>query len=251
RLADERRDLLGVTLHQAERGRDGAAQADQPGLAVLRLEPRHVQPMVDGGGAEVPQDRVAIARQQRPAAQLVAFPLADLGRGDVADVVDVEDQQGAELGILQGLLDAAQAIPVQAPVVDALLEIDPHGPQGRKSAPPVVARVDVLGADFLRLDVDLVHWGLPSAYGLVAAPSGAAECDYSSLPAIERPTLQRLRQSAGGLTPAPKARETARPGGGMSIRFACIAALRALAPVAAALMLLAAAAAQPSPQPPS
>ena len=95
-LLEQRSDLLGVTLHQPEGGIDGAAQADQPGLAVLRLEPRRVELVVHGGGAEIPQDRLAVAGEQRPAAELVALPFADLGRGDVADVVDVEDQQRAE-----------------------------------------------------------------------------------------------------------------------------------------------------------
>ena len=107
---DQRGDLLGVALHQAERRIDGAAQADQAGLAVLRLEPRRVELVMHGGRAEVPQDRLAAAaREQRPAGELVALPLADLGRGDVADVVDVEHQQRAEVGLLQRLLDARRA----------------------------------------------------------------------------------------------------------------------------------------------
>ena len=81
----------------------------QAGLAVLRLEPGRVELVVHGGRAEVPQDRIAVAGEQRPAAELVALPFADLGRGDVADVVDVEDQQRAELGFLQRLLDARAA----------------------------------------------------------------------------------------------------------------------------------------------
>ena len=100
---DQRSDLLGVALHQPECGVDGAAQPDQPGLAVLRLEPGRVEPVMHRGRAEVPQDRLAVAGEQRPAAELVALPFADLGGGDVADVVDVEDQKRAELGFLQRL----------------------------------------------------------------------------------------------------------------------------------------------------
>src|ERR1051326_5229897 len=54
-LAQQARDLLGVAAHQAERRRHGAAQADEAGLAQLRAEPGHVEPVVDRGRAEVPQ----------------------------------------------------------------------------------------------------------------------------------------------------------------------------------------------------
>ena len=162
---DERGDLLGVALHQAEGGIDGAAQADEAGLAVLRLEPGRVELVVHGGRAEVPQDRLAVAGEQRPAAELVALPLADLGRGEVADVVDVEDQQRAEVGFLQRLLDAARPVAVQAAVVDPLLEIDPHGAERRQRAAPVVARVDVLGAGVLRRVFSGVLWWRCSCWG--------------------------------------------------------------------------------------
>ena len=157
-LLDQRRDLLGVALHQPERRIDGAAQPDQAGLAVLRLEPGRVELVVHRGGAEIPQDRIgACPRHQRPAAQLVALPFADLGRGDVADVVDVEDQQRAELGFLQRLADAAEPVAVQPPVIDPLLEVDRHGAERRQRATPIVARVDVLGADRRRVAGDVVH----------------------------------------------------------------------------------------------
>ena len=91
-------------------GDDGAAQAEQARLAVFRLEPRRIEPVVHGGRAEVPQDRIgAAARQQRPAADLVALPLADLGGGEIADVVDVHHQQRAEVGLLQRLPGARPA----------------------------------------------------------------------------------------------------------------------------------------------
>ena len=138
-------------------GAIGAAQAEHAGLAVLRRQPGRIEPVMHGGGAEVPQDRLAVARQQRPARNLVALPFADLGRGDVADVVDVEDQQRAALGILEHLLGAAEAVAVQAAVVDALLEIDPHDAERGQRTAPIVARVDVLGADLGQFARSLVH----------------------------------------------------------------------------------------------
>ncbi len=154
---EQRGHLLGVALHQSERGIDGAAHADQTGLAVLRLEPRRIELVMNRGRAEIPQDRVLAARQQHEARELVARPFADLGRGDVADVVVVEQQQRAEVGCLKRRLRAGEAITVQAPVVDALLEIDAHGAEHRQMAAPVVARVDVLGGDLHRIAGSLVH----------------------------------------------------------------------------------------------
>ena len=50
-----------------------------------------------------------------------------------------------------------EAVAVQAAVIDALLEIDPHDAERRQRAAPVEARVDVLGADLLGLARDVVH----------------------------------------------------------------------------------------------
>src|SRR5689334_21986048 len=96
-----------------------------------------------GRRAEIPQDRLAAARQERPARELVALPLTDLGRREIADVVGFEHQKGAELGFLQCLLRTAEPVAVQAAVVDALLVIHPHGAERRQRAVPVVAWVDV------------------------------------------------------------------------------------------------------------
>src|SRR5262249_19830977 len=75
-------------------------------------------------------------------------PFADLGRGDVTDVVDVEDQERAEFGILQRLADARQPIAMQPPIVDPFLKVDSHDAERRQGTAPVEARIDVLGADF-------------------------------------------------------------------------------------------------------
>src|SRR5262245_10821271 len=83
---------------------------------------RSTQLVVQGGGAEVQRDRGAVAGEQRPAAELVALPLADLGRGNVAGVIDVEGEQRPELGFFQRLLDAAQPLSVQPAVIDPFLE---------------------------------------------------------------------------------------------------------------------------------
>src|SRR6516165_7268907 len=102
---------------------------------------------MDRRRAEVPQDRLPVAGEHRPAAELVALPFADLGRGDVADVVDVEDKKRAEIGFFQCLTHAREPITVETAIVHPLLEIDPHGAERRQRAAPVVARIDVFSAD--------------------------------------------------------------------------------------------------------
>ena len=92
-LFEQRRDLGRGALEQPDRRRDRAPQSEQAGLAVLRRKPRGEETMVLGGRAEVPHDRLAAPRQQAITRHLVARPLADRGRGHVADVVDVEQQQ--------------------------------------------------------------------------------------------------------------------------------------------------------------
>ena len=93
--AQQAHDFLGMRLHQPDRRRHGAAHAEHAGAAIVRDQPVAVDAVMHRGRAEVPHDRLAVAGEQREAAQLVAFPFADLGAGDVADVVDVEQQQRA------------------------------------------------------------------------------------------------------------------------------------------------------------
>ena len=54
------------------------------------VEPRVVQRVVLGGRAEVPRDRVGVAGEQAEADELVHRPRADVGRGHVPDVREVE-----------------------------------------------------------------------------------------------------------------------------------------------------------------
>jgi len=125
-----------------------------------------VQPVVNGGGAEIPQDRLGAARQQREAAQLVALPLADLGAGQIADVVDVKAQQRAGFRRIQRLPGTTEPIAVEPRKVDPLLEVDRRGSQGGQRAVPPIVRIDVLGANFLD---GLVHGPPPStARGIIA-----------------------------------------------------------------------------------
>ena len=143
RFLEQAGDLLGVALHEAGRRRHGAAHAEHAGAEVLRRQPVAIEPVMHGGGAEVPLDRIVVAGQQREAAELVALPFADLGAGEIADVVDVEDQQRAEVGVLQRLLGAAEAIAVQPAEIDARLEVDVGVARRRQRAVPAPVRIEV------------------------------------------------------------------------------------------------------------
>src|SRR5436190_23425022 len=76
--------------------------------------------------AEVPQHRVAVAREERAAGALVARPLADVRARDIADVVLVEEQDGAELRVPEGRLRSLQPVAPKLREVDPLLPVDRH-----------------------------------------------------------------------------------------------------------------------------
>ena len=94
-FVQKRHDLGGVRPHQPGCGGDGAAHAEHPRADMVGEQPVAVEAMMNGRGSEIPDDRLPAAHQERKAAKLVALPLADLGGGDVADIVDVEEKEGA------------------------------------------------------------------------------------------------------------------------------------------------------------
>ena len=117
-------DLLGRSPEQAGVGGDRPAQPDHPGVHVLLRQPRAVQAVVLGRRAEVPDVRVAAAGQQRVARHLVARPLADVGARRVADVVEVEQQDGAEVGGRERRPGATEPVRPHPLDVPALLPVD-------------------------------------------------------------------------------------------------------------------------------
>ena len=78
----------------------------------------------------VPKHRLADHGTQGIAHELVARPFADMGAGDVADVVEVEREHGAEAGVADRRLCAPDPLLVQASVVDPLLPVLGHGAPG-------------------------------------------------------------------------------------------------------------------------
>ena len=129
-------DLAGRPPEQAGVGRHGAAQADHPGVDVVLGQPRAVQSMVLGRGPEVPDVRAAAARLERVARHLVAGPLADVRAGDVADVVEVEQQHRAKVGGVERGPGAAEAVRPEAVGVDPLLPVDGHRSRRRERPHP-------------------------------------------------------------------------------------------------------------------
>ena len=106
---------------------DRAAQADHPGVDVLLAQPRAVEPVVLRGRAEVPDVRLAAARQQGVAGHLVARPLADVGARDVADVVEVEQQDARRRRTPPApSRRASEPVGPQPIDVPALLPVDVH-----------------------------------------------------------------------------------------------------------------------------
>src|SRR3989442_33000 len=163
RVGQDRLDLGRGRFERARVRGHGAAEADEAGERVLGREPRRVEPVVAGRRAEVPHPGLAVAGQETPARELVPGPLADDRARDVPDVVLVEDQQRAEPGAGQGLANAAQAVPVQAAEVHALLEVHLRVARRLEGPVPRVSRVDGLGRHTARLRgvAPLPPWGFP------------------------------------------------------------------------------------------
>jgi hypothetical protein len=97
--------------------------------------------------AEIPENRISVAGQQRPAREFIAFPFTDFGGGQIPDVIHVKQQQSAKFGGLERLFGAANAIVVQPPIIHPLLKIDAHCAKRWKMTAPVVARLNIVGSN--------------------------------------------------------------------------------------------------------
>ena len=121
-------DLSGDLLGDARLGVEGATQGgDARASPVGSVEPRVVQLVVAGGGTEVPDDGLATAGQEGEADQLVHGPGADVRGRHIADIGEVEGEQGAEIGALEGVVETAQALVPEPTEVDPLFPVDGVG----------------------------------------------------------------------------------------------------------------------------
>ncbi len=78
-----------------------------------------------GRRAEVEDPWPAGSREQGVALALVERPVADLRRRDVPDVAGLEQEQSTQLGRLERLLRAIEAVGAESFEVDADLPVDP------------------------------------------------------------------------------------------------------------------------------
>src|SRR5690349_587845 len=76
--------------------------------------------------AEVPKNRVALARKQQATGALVTGPFTNVRARDVADVVLVEQEYRTEGGVAQRLARLLEALGPEPREVDPLLPIDSH-----------------------------------------------------------------------------------------------------------------------------
>src|SRR5215470_13771653 len=103
--------------------------------------------MMLGRGAEIPDIRIAVAREERVACELVAGPFADHGTCRVTDVVLIKRQQRTESRTGQRRAHTREAIVVQSAEIDTLLEIDLRVARSLDGPSPVVMWIDVVGVD--------------------------------------------------------------------------------------------------------
>ena len=121
-----------------------AAHRGDAGLPARLGVPRRIEPMVLRRRAEVPEHGIALAREQHAPRALVPRPLADVRARDVADVVLVEEENGAELGVPQRRPRLLQSLAPEPGEVDPLLPVDRHRRAARgdvhSCAPPSSVR---------------------------------------------------------------------------------------------------------------
>ena len=96
RSASSRVDASGERIGHAGLARHRPAHRGDAGLPARLGEPRRVELVMLRRRAEVPEHRIALAREQHAARALVARPFPDVRARDVADVVLVEEQHRAE-----------------------------------------------------------------------------------------------------------------------------------------------------------
>src|SRR5215217_9750267 len=140
-LMHDRRHLAGHFLSDPGVWMESATQRGYPGtsagparpcrlgdLAVagsaVVVQPRVVELVMLGCRSEVPDHRLAASGQQREPDELVHRPRANVSGRHVADVGEVEGQQGAELGGVQVLFETLEPIVTQSMDIDSRLPID-------------------------------------------------------------------------------------------------------------------------------
>ncbi len=115
RAPDSRRGTYGAVVRRVRVGVHLCRGRGQPGVVEL---------VVPRGRAEVPHDGVRVPGEQREPDHLVHRPRADVRRGHVADVGEVESQDRAEVGGLERALQPGEPFRAQAVEGDPALPVD-------------------------------------------------------------------------------------------------------------------------------
>src|SRR5215471_2920198 len=105
------------------------AQSRDTGTRAL-TEPWTINLMMARRRAEVPHDRLVVLRQKREAHELVHRPGADMRCSDIPNIVHVEAEERAQLGLFQRSLDAIKTIAPQPLDIHPLFPIDTHEAEG-------------------------------------------------------------------------------------------------------------------------
>src|ERR1035437_2743993 len=85
---------------------------------------------MNNGGTEVPDNWIMVAGQEAVPRHFVTERTAHPRAGDVANVVEVKEQQGPELTRFEGLSGTGESVTPQTIKIDSGFEIDPHVPGG-------------------------------------------------------------------------------------------------------------------------
>ncbi len=163
--ASSRRDLISLIADsiRPDRGSDRAAEPEEAGAVVVLRRPLRVELVVLDRGPEVPEHRLLPACQEGVPDHLVAQRAADPGLRRVADVVEVEEQEGAALAGLQRRPGPAEPVGPKPVEVDPGLVVDPHVARRRDGAAAEVETRDLDPGCLLRTDD--AHCGLSPSWG--------------------------------------------------------------------------------------
>src|SRR6202012_5984360 len=98
-------DLLGEVLLHMHRWRNCAEHGRERRRDIVG-DPGRGNAL--GWRSRVPQERLSLGRAKCVAEELIARPFADMSRGDVADIVEIEAEDAAKSGIASCVLGAVQ-----------------------------------------------------------------------------------------------------------------------------------------------
>ena len=155
---------------------------------MIFAKPRAIDSVMARRRAEVPYPWFAVAGNEAIPDQLVARPLTDNGARNVADIVLVEDQHRAEVGVCQRLARACEAVTMQPLEVDTLFEVHLRDARRLEWTMPAMRRVEIALIDrselrfleLLRHVVLCLHFGNEKHSDHRRSPQAELKCSVIS-----------------------------------------------------------------------